>query len=385
MPRKTSKGAGTRKRAVAGPEKLVGPIAEWFSRSARTLPWRTNPRDPWRSLVSEFMLQQTQVSRVLEKFEPFLDRFPTPGALAAADEADVLAMWSGLGYYRRAKLLQAAAKAIVEKFSGLVPGTVDELVELPGVGRYTAGAVASIVFDQAAPIVDGNVARVLLRIHGREQTASQAAAWVWERAEGLAKHAGRAEGRKSRIAAFNEGLMELGAVVCTPRNPKCDQCPVVKACAARELGLQDRIPKPKQATKRKLVLCEVIVVHDAKGRVLLERRPERGMWAGLWQAPTLERVVDEIPSELFVNTERATLLAKKLCLGRIALNEIHPRPFIHQTSHREVYFHVWEGLSKEPQSSQRRWATTEELAGLAVSNAQRRILSDHLHRAHFPA
>src|SRR5690606_18237159 len=160
-------------------------LCRWFHDHAREMPWRILPRDPYHALVSEFMLQQTQVSRVLEKFPAFLARFPTLRHLARADEQDVLAAWSGLGYYRRARNLHAAARAIADRFDGRVPASADDLRSLPGVGRYTAGAVASIVFNQPVPIVDGNVARVLIRLEGRDLAADEGQPWAWTRAAEL--------------------------------------------------------------------------------------------------------------------------------------------------------------------------------------------------------
>lgn len=386
MPRKQPPAAGS---SAVSPGRgkddsaLVAAVVGWFRRSARDLPWRTAPRHPWRSLVSEFMLQQTQVARVLEKFEPFMRRFPTPAALARADEADVLAAWAGLGYYRRAKLLHAAAKALTAEFSGVVPATVEELTSLPGVGRYTAGAVASIVFGQLAPIVDGNVSRVLLRVHGRPQTAAESVDWAWGRAEELVREASKGRsGRRtgsSTIAAFNEGLMELGATVCTPRSPACDRCPLAKGCTARRDGTQGTIPTPKKPGRRKFVLCEVVVVRDGKGRVLLERRPDTGMWAGMWQAPTLEREVDEPPERsLDAKDEgRGKAVAGALGLKGLQFASMRPRAFVHQTSHREVHFRVWEAIRMGGGSSSpgvRTWVPSGEMERLGVSNAQKRAL-----------
>ena len=274
-------------------------IAGWFAANARKLPWRTPGaeaglgRDPYHALVAEAMLQQTQVSRVVEKYGPFIERFPTAAALAAADLDEVLALWSGLGYYRRARNLHAAARLVVERFGGRVPSDVEQLLELPGVGRYTAGAIASIAFDLPEPIVDGNVTRVLLRIHGREAASDDRTIqpWLWERAAALAAAA-------RSPAAFNEGLMELGATVCLPppASPACERCPVAAGCRARQAGKQLTIPLPKAAAARTDVFCASIVVVRSDGAVLIEKRPESGMWAGLWQTPTIERA-DRLPTK----------------------------------------------------------------------------------------
>lgn len=268
-------------------------LEHWFSRNARELPWRTTPRDPWRALVAEAMLQQTQVSRVAGAgpgaepgaFARFVARFPTPASLASADEAEVLALWAGLGYYRRARHLHAAAKAIVERHAGRVPDDPAALRALPGVGRYTAGAIASIVFGRPEPIVDGNVRRVLLRVAGRDANPAsrETEAWAWARAARFVE-------ASQRPGAFNEGLMELGATVClpAPASPRCEACPWARACRARALGLEDRIPRAKRPPRRGVLHLLVVVVRDGRGRLLLERRGPGGLWPGLWQPPTLE-------------------------------------------------------------------------------------------------
>lgn len=347
---------------------LVRRVARWFGAGARPLPWRTSPRDPYRSLVSELMLQQTQVSRVLEKFGAFVARFPTVRELARADERDVLAAWSGLGYYRRARLLHAAAKTIVERHGGRVPQEPEALMLLPGLGRYTAGAIASIVFGQAAPIVDGNVARVFLRISAKPTATDTAMSWAWKRAERLATLAHRL----GVVASFNEGLMELGATICTPGAPRCGSCPVTDLCAARAKGKQGSIPKPKAKAAPKKLVCEVVVVTDRDGRLLVERRGLRGksggMWGGLWQAPTHEHARDSAPRGL-----AGLLELRGVRIGKATLE------FEHITTHRRVLFRVrrvkvsaaGKLLSLE---RERRWATREEVAELALSNPQRRIL-----------
>lgn len=344
--------------------ELVQGVSSWFRAAARPLPWRTTPRDPYRSLVSELMLQQTQVARVLEKFEPFLVRFPSVESLANADERDVLAAWSGLGYYRRARLLHAAARAIVDLHASRIPDDLDDLLDLPGLGRYTAGAIASIVFGHAAPIVDANVARVFLRLEGKPLTAQKAMPWAWERAESLASHA-HALGT---VVSFNEGLMELGATVCTPQSPRCGSCPVASQCVARAQGTQDSIPRRKSKAVRTLLVCEVVVATDRLGRLLVERRPTHGMWGGLWQAPTFE------------HDGRAPIRALARSLGLPGTRLARPTfEFDHTTSHREVHFRIRRLTATKPNAllappRERRWVTREQAAELALSNPQRRIL-----------
>ncbi len=365
---------------------ITSALSKWFRSAARDLPWREEfraRRDPYRSLVSEFMLQQTQVSRVLEKFEPFLQRFPTVGALAAAPEQDVLAAWSGLGYYRRARLLHACAKSIVRDFGGVVPRDVDSLQELPGIGRYTAGAIASIVFNRPEPIVDGNVCRVLQRLDAKPGSASdkEVIAWAWERAESLVKQCpnspsqregaggGRRDADVATPATFNEGLMELGALVCTPAAPKCLVCPLRDLCLAREQGLVDEIPAPKARAKRSRVYHDTVVVWRKTARgveVLLEQRPATGLWAGLWQPPTVESAT----------RTRRTLKSLLAELGLPAsAAKVKPREWVFQTTHRDVCFRVWPLQLAHDAGSPRRWCEEAELAGVGFSNAHKEVIA----------
>src|SRR5271169_2298027 len=198
----------------------------WYARHARALPWRES-RDPYRVWLSEIMLQQTQVTAVIAHYQEFLRRFPTVEKLAAAREASVLAAWSGLGYYRRARMLHAAAKVVVRKYGGRFPATVEAWRALPGIGRYTAAAIASIAFDESVAVVDGNVERVLQRVSGKQLAGEE----MWTAASHLLE--------VKRPGDFNQAMMELGAVVCTPRVPACLTCPVVELCETRgELAVQ---------------------------------------------------------------------------------------------------------------------------------------------------
>ena len=336
--------------------RLIDNVCRWFQAHARQMPWRLLPRDPYRALVSEFMLQQTQVSRVLERFGPFMDRFPTLEALAGAPEDQVLAAWSGLGYYRRARHLHRAAREIVARFGGNVPDAPEELLTLPGIGRYTAGAIASIVFGRPVPIVDGNVARVLVRIEGQDMSADEAGGWWgWGRAEALVRQSQSARGGPG---AFNEGLMELGAVVCTPRNPRCDQCPLRAQCRARSQGIQGRIPRPKKPAARRAMYCAAVLVEDDRGRVLVERRADDGMWAGLWQAPTLE------------SRRRA---AQKTIERWVGATVERVDRFDHGATHRDVCFDVWRAARPVARPGAV-WKTRREVAALGLSNPMRRVL-----------
>lgn len=252
-------------------------LLTWYSRERRRLPWRESP-DPYRVLVSEFMLQQTQVATVVPYFERFMARFPTVGELAAAPVEEVLAAWSGLGYYRRARNLHAAARRIVERHGGAVPRGERAVRELPGVGAYTAGAVRSIAFGEHAAVVDGNVGRVLSRLLRMTGAAGSAATSrrLWEAAARLLDPAAPGD--------FNQALMELGALRCLPAAPDCERCPWGRFCLARAGGVQDTIPRPARRPPTREVREAAIVVRRA-GRVLLVRRQGEGELAGMWELP----------------------------------------------------------------------------------------------------
>ncbi len=376
-------------REARGPSAAAAaPLAAWFKKVARPLPWRevdpaTGRRYPYRSLVSEIMLQQTQVSRVAEKFPLFIARFPTVQALAAADIGDVLALWSGMGYYRRAHHLHAAAKHIVARFGGNIPRDVKSLKSLPGIGRYCAGAIASIVFGEPEPIVDGNVTRVLMRLHAKDgpQDSPQTAAWVWEQAAELARAAA------DNVALCNEGIMELGATVCTPVSPSCAICPLRSSCRAFALGLQEQIPPPKSKSRSTRLWQDVLFARDRSGRILVERRPDQGLWAGLWQCPVIESFAARRPARNWFtdgSCESACGHAPKVALRMKKT-----------LTHRQVQFTVWslggpvdparaKQLIKAPigapsaaatAAASRRWVTPAQAAGLGMSNPQREIIA----------
>lgn len=339
----------------------------------RDLPWRRSgppgQRDPYHSLLSELMLQQTQVARVIDKFNLFLQRFPTLAHLAAAPVEDVLALWSGLGYYRRARLLHAAAQSIATHHAGIVPRDIATLRTIPGIGPYTAGAIASIAHGQRAPLVDGNVVRVLLRVEGRDGAADEKATidWTWKRAATLVDQA-------ENPGAFNEAMMELGATVCVPKSPACDECPLREICRARALGIQADIPRPKARAARQRATQTCVIVRDARGRILMEERGAKGLWAGLWRVLTVE-------------ARGSKAVAKALHDLGIKSEVRRAGKFIFYTSHREVEFVVWECESRVQAASargalqadggtvvRRRWVAPAEIPKMAISNADKRVL-----------
>lgn len=271
-------------------EKIRKRLLAWYRAHARKdLPWRKT-RDPYRIWVSETMLQQTQVSTVIPYYERFLSRFPTVQTLARAPLPKVLQTWSGLGYYSRAKNLHAAAQEVASKHGGRLPEDLNELQQLPGIGRYTAGAVASIAFDRPAPILDGNVTRVLCRYFWipEDPRGSGIRKQLWNLAQRLVP--------RDRPGDFNQALMELGALVCVPRSPHCAACPIAFGCEARKRGLQEQIPPPRPEPTRRLIryLCGVL---EKNGSLLLARRPVSGLLPGLWEFPGGELEPKETEAE----------------------------------------------------------------------------------------
>ncbi len=253
-------------------------LIRWFEQFKADLPWRRS-KDPYAIWLSEMMLQQTQVGTVIPYYERFLARFPTVEALAAAPLSDVLKLWEGLGYYSRARNLHRAALQVVTDWGGVFPSTVPDLLKLPGIGRYSAGAIASLAFNADAPILDGNVIRVLARVFNiaEDVTENSTKEALWKLAAEILP--------TGRAGAWNEGLMELGRRICTPKSPTCDSCPIAVHCAARRLGIQNERPvkRPRAKTPHFDVTAAVIFRED--GHILIAQRPPEGMLGGLWEFP----------------------------------------------------------------------------------------------------
>ncbi len=298
------------------------------------------------------MLQQTQVATVVPYFHRFVGRFPRVEDLAEAGLQDVLRLWQGLGYYSRARNLHACAQRVVAGHGGVVPRDVPTLLELPGVGRYTAGAIASLAYDTRAPILDGNVTRVLCRIDKVEVDPRErlAQAALWRRAEEVLP--------ERRVGDFNSALMELGATVCMPRNPQCLICPVREHCEAAAAGAQERIPLPKKAKPtplhRRVVLC---VRHE--GSYLIEQRPPTGRWAGLWQFKTFE-ATGRPPTAKELQGRFGFAVSKPQALGVVT----------HGLTHRRYEFDAYSAdLRSEPLAGQV-WVTLERLDAYPLSKPQ---------------
>jgi A/G-specific adenine glycosylase len=262
--------------------RFASQLLDWFDRHGRKhLPWQRNPT-PYRVWISEVMLQQTQVATAVPYFERFIDRFPEVPPLAAAPLDEVLHLWTGLGYYARARNLHAAAQVIVTTHHGVFPTDVASVQSLPGIGRSTAGAILALACGQRHPILDGNVKRVLARVFGIDGDPSRApvAAAFWEKAEGCTPTV--------RIAEYTQAIMDLGATVCTRVRPACDRCPMIADCAARRTGRIESLPGRKRARARparETTLLIVESVHDGESSILMHRRPARGVWGGLWAPP----------------------------------------------------------------------------------------------------
>jgi len=344
--------------------KVAEQLLAWFVRSARDLPWRRH-RTPYRIWVSEVMLQQTQVDTVVPYYERFLKRFPTVHVLADATLEEVLKVWEGLGYYARARRLHRAARQLVSSNGGDLPERFDELEELPGVGVYTAGAVASIAFGESVPAVDGNVRRVLCRLFGVRDDVTRSA--TKRKLRDLAADLLP----PGRAGPFNEALIDLGAIVCTPRSPSCDRCPLCDLCWAYAEGEQEALPvrRPRRRTPHYDVAAAVTVRDD--GAVLMAQRNVDDMLGGLWEFPGGKCEDGESLSDCLVR-EMGEELGVTVEVGR-RLTVVE-----HAYTHFRITLHAfWCRLSEgEPQCldcAAFRWVPPDDLDELPMSVADRKV------------
>jgi A/G-specific adenine glycosylase len=340
-------------------------LLAWYRKSRRDLPWRRTD-DPYAIWISEAMLQQTRLETVIPYWERFLERFPDVEALAVADADDVLGAWAGLGYYSRARNLQKAARVVVDEYGGRLPDTAESLRELPGIGRYTAGAVASIAFDRPEPVVDGNVERVLARLLDIREDVKKPAVKerFWQEAAELVR--GRHPGD------LNQALMELGATVCLPKAPRCDACPLAGTCAARAAGDPEALPVKSRATPpRRVEAAAGLLVR--RGRALAVRRPPEGLLGGLWDLPGGELAPREAPE---VGLQRS--LAERVGL-RVA--SVQPLGSVdHVFTHRRLRLHVFrcdppEGRVRLSGFDAHRWLAPGSIGELPVGAATRKALA----------
>jgi A/G-specific adenine glycosylase len=337
-----------------GAEKIArvrGRLLEWYERSRRDLPWR-NTRDSYAIWVSEIMLQQTRVAVVVERYQAFMARFPTLASLASAPEQEVLALWSGLGYYRRARMLHMAAQFVVERYQGNLPKTADELRSLPGIGSYTAAAIASIAHGERVAVVDGNVERVLCRLEGwKAGGRADGGALIRRKIEKLAAELVCSE----RPGDSNQALMELGATLCSPRNPQCLVCPVASDCKTQ--GEHQTVPRPPMICRETAHALSVRTVRregQTHREVLLEQRPASlTVMPGLWELPTLREA--DVPDEEL----RLTV--------RHAIMQVNYRVRVRTVSEDDIDAITAPG-------GERRWVPLGEAAGMALTGLTRKVL-----------
>ncbi len=342
-------------------------LLAWYDASRRDFPWRfaEGAAEPYRVWLSEAMLQQTQVSRVIPYYLRFCERFPTLEALTAADEEAVLAAWSGLGYYARARALHRAAREALARHGGL-PASLEALRSLPGFGPYTAGAVASIAFGIPAPAVDGNVARLLTRLFAIEGPTESAATRgrLQAVAEGLL--------RPERPGDWTQALIELGATCCVKPVPRCPRCPVATLCEARRAGRELELPPARRRVARRRLRLDVAVMRRG-ARILLERRPARGLFGGLWAPPMVALPGGPAPVTRWRRRLGEALGAR---LG-VAFRVGGELASVERTlTHRELTLVAWEVTSKSPlEGPGLHWATPLEVAALGVGSAVEALLA----------
>ncbi len=344
-------------------------LVEWYRKNHRALPWRLT-RDPYAILVSEMMLQQTQVATVIPYWRRWMERFPTIEALAAAPIDDVLKHWQGLGYYARARNLHRAAQVLAQRFEGRFPPDMKQVLSLPGIGRYTAGAVCSIAFGQDVPIVDANVVRVLSRYFGLggDPRSKGAQALLWQYATKLIPPGGAAE--------FNQAMMELGALVCRAK-PECNSCPLSSACVALATGRQHTLPEfaPRPEFTRQIDVSAIIHSSEAPDRLLLIRRPPGGLWGGLYEFPRVTAAPEETAAEAAVRAAREVV--------GLAVRVERDRPLAtvrHGVTTRKITLFGIGAAMTDPTARARPigcdavlWATPDEIDTLALASPQMRL------------
>jgi len=352
-----------RKKKIA--PSLVPALLAWFGENARDLPWRRT-RDPYGIWVSEIMLQQTQVKTVIPYWNRWMRQLPGVASLAKAAPERVLKLWEGLGYYTRARNLQKAAQIVSDQYGGKFPEHFEDVLALPGVGRYTAGAICSIAFNQPTPILDGNVVRVLTRLFGIEGNPREKLTntQLWALAGDLVSCAASTSG-DWKCSHLNQALMELGALVCTPSQPKCDLCPIVAQCAARRTGRVEAIPnlgRSVPATARRFAAF----IAENRGCFLVRQRPADVINAHLWEFPNAELTANSVPlnrvAELVLQTLPASL--QPVCVIKHTI-----------TRYRMTLEAYRVTLNRRlPKNEPGRWVAWEQLKELPFTSANRKLL-----------
>lgn len=341
-------------------------LLEWYEHYRRDFPWRRR-NDPYAIWVAEMMLQQTRTDTVLSYYERFLDRFPTLQDLAGASLDQVLKAWEGMGYYARARNLHAAARHVMTCCDGQIPSSVDELLALPGVGRYTAAAVASIAFGQDAIALDGNLRRVLCRLFSVDDDPDRPT--TQRRLEETA----RAMLPPGRAAGFNQGLMDLGATICLPSAPRCMLCPLIELCQSRRDGIQDMLPIRTSRSQRPHRDVTAGVIHDGNGHLLISQRPLDAMLGGLWEFPGGKRLpCEDLP--LCLRREIQEELGIDIAIGELLCTVDHTFTHFHMTLY--VYDCDWVGGSPQPLGCAAwEWVTLDDLDAFAFPVADQKIIS----------
>jgi len=344
--------------------RLAKALLDWYGREKRDLPWRRT-RDPYAVWVSEVMLQQTQVATVLPYYERWMQRFPTARALAEAAEDEVLHAWQGLGYYSRARRLLQGARAVVERHGGQLPDSAEALLALPGIGPYSAGAIASIAYGQAEPIVDGNVVRVLTRHFALRGDPARAPlkAELWALARALIP-----EGCASD---FNQSLMELGATVCTPKQPRCDGCPVRGQCAAHAEGIVEQLPETARRPETTALHVVAALVWRRRRVLVTQLRDNAPRWAGMWQFPNAQRRTKETAEQALSRAVRDSVGLDAEATGLCAVVK-------HGVTRYRITLDAY--TASAPRGRPRplgcqalRWCAPDELEALAMPAAHRKI------------
>lgn len=336
-------------------------LLAWYGRAGRDLPWR-NSRDPYRIWLSEIMLQQTTVTTVIGYYQRFLQTFPTVKLLAAAPLEEVIDLWAGLGYYSRARNLHAAAKLVVEEFKGCFPEDVESLQNLPGVGRSTAGAIAALAFDRRAPILDGNVRRVLCRLFALQESPRSSAAekQLWQWSEQLTP--------ATQVHDYTQAIMDLGATICVPRKPLCAECPLVELCRAHKLGLEQQLPLKQTAkplpTRHEVAL--LIAHHDC---YLVRRRIAEGFLGGMWEFPTIS-----LTEGADVKTTLRLLLTDFGLAGTTEPLGTIEHVYSHFRLKSVAYCLKIENFSHLAEGNQR-WFSLDQLKNLSLHGAHKKVLA----------
>jgi A/G-specific adenine glycosylase len=344
----------------------IGPqVLGWYARHKRDLPWRKT-RDPYHIWISEVMLQQTRVDTVVPYYHRFLSSFGNVQALASASVDEVLKAWENMGYYARARNLRAAAKQIVERFGGEIPSTWDQLIDLPGIGAYTAGAILSMAFGQSVPAVDGNVKRVLSRVFAIKQPLSQST--TQKRIMDLARRIVP----KKDTGSFNQAMMDIGSEICTPKEPSCKVCPIRTSCQACKNGLQDKLPVTRKRPPLPHKHLTAALLKDKRGRLLIVQRPGHGLLGGLWKFPGGQQDSDE-PLGSCVQKRVRKELGIRIKVGKSIGSIKHAYTHFRITLHAFNCIHQ-SGNPKALGCADWRWVRPGQLGTFAFSKADREIM-----------